>query len=69
MRIITKFLPSLNYVTEMINTNQLARLVLTIQFIDADRTVVIFRTDSYNDYQRLCECLGDVAVSVTEYFS
>lgn len=56
------------YVTEMINTCNLAKFVLTAQHIDSDRTIVIFRTESYQEYEYVCEKLGDVPMSASEYF-
>jgi hypothetical protein len=68
MRLITKFLPSLMYTEEMINTNNLVRFVLSVQYIDTYRTVVIFRVESYSDYVLICEKLGDTPIAVEKYF-
>lgn len=68
MRLITKFLPSLMYTEEIINTNNLVRFVLSVQYIDTYRTVVIFRVNSYSDYVLVCEKLGDTPVSPEKFF-
>lgn len=71
MRLISKTIQeNIHYTISILNEKHLARFVLSINYLEnSNMTIVVFKTDSYNDYQFVCDAFRDTPISVTEYFS